>query len=149
MISYLDYVTHLFSYFSLCLFSFWSITVVVGNIPSSDSSGRLILLPKALAQYSALSESKRAKKKSGYKIGSLVEAEVQLFSIMILKLVTVIIFNVCKLCLHKSFLDIRLLISSRLNFYCNLVAIFMEESILLRWTPDIAWDAFLITICIG
>ena len=149
MISYLDYVTCLFSYFSLCLFSFWSITVVVGNIPSSDSSGRLILLPKASAQYSALSESKRAKKKSGYKIGSLVEAEVQLFSIMILKLVTVIIFNVCKLCLHKSFLDIRLLISSRLNFYCNLVAIFMEESILLRWTPDIAWDAFLITICIG
>ncbi|CAD6220662.1 unnamed protein product [Miscanthus lutarioriparius] len=52
------------------------ITVVVGNIPSSDSSGRLILLPKASAQYSALSESKRAKKKSGYKIGSLVEAEI-------------------------------------------------------------------------
>ncbi|ONM52181.1 Ribosomal protein S1-like1 [Zea mays] len=52
------------------------ITVVVGNIPSSDSSGRLILLPKASAQYSSLSDSKRAKKKSGYKIGSLVEAEI-------------------------------------------------------------------------
>lgn len=77
--------------------------MVVGNIPSSDSSGRLILLPKASAQYSALFDSKRAKKKSGYKIGSLVEAEVQLFSIMILKLVAVFIFNFCKLRLHILF----------------------------------------------
>ncbi|TKW31046.1 hypothetical protein SEVIR_2G079200v4 [Setaria viridis] len=52
------------------------ITVVVGNIPSSDPSGRLILLPKASAQDSGLSGSKRAKKKSEYKVGSLVEAEI-------------------------------------------------------------------------
>lgn len=133
-ISYPDCFTNLFSSFSLCSFLFWSITVVVGNIPSSDPSGRLILLPKASVQYSALSDSKRAKKKSDYKIGSLVEAEVQLFSIMILKLVTVFIFNVSKLCLKKSSLDIRLLISSHLNLYWNLVPIFMEESILLRWS---------------
>ncbi|CAM0905650.1 unnamed protein product [Alopecurus aequalis] len=54
-----------------------SITVVVGSIPSSDPSGRLILLPKASsAQDSGLSISKRAKKKSDYKVGSLVEAEI-------------------------------------------------------------------------
>ncbi|KAF8768533.1 hypothetical protein HU200_007543 [Digitaria exilis] len=47
------------------------ITVVVANIPSSDPSGRLIVLPKASAQ-----DSKRAKKKSDYKVGSLVEAEI-------------------------------------------------------------------------
>lgn len=52
------------------------ITVVVGNIPSSDPSGRLTLLPKASAQDSGLSGSKRSKKKSDYKIGSLVEAEI-------------------------------------------------------------------------
>ncbi|CAN6171331.1 unnamed protein product [Urochloa humidicola] len=52
------------------------ITVVVGSIPSSDPSGRLILLPKASAQDSGLSGSKRAKKKSDYKVGSLVEAEI-------------------------------------------------------------------------
>lgn len=85
--------------------------MVVGNIPSSDPSGRLILLPKASAQDSGLSGSKRAKKKSEYKVGSLVEAEVQLFSFQILELTTVFIFNVCKLCLH-ILLDLRLLISS-------------------------------------
>jgi len=53
--------------------------VVVGNTPSSDPSGRLILLPKASAQNSGLSGSKRAKKKSDYKVGSLVEAEVNYF----------------------------------------------------------------------
>ena len=56
-----------------------SITVVVGNTPSSDPSGRLILLPKASAQDSGLSGSKRAKKKSDHKVGSLVEAEVNYF----------------------------------------------------------------------
>lgn len=52
------------------------ITVVVGSIPSSDPSGRLILVPKASAQASGLSSSKRAKKNSDYKVGSLVEAEI-------------------------------------------------------------------------
>ncbi|VAH01605.1 unnamed protein product [Triticum turgidum subsp. durum] len=52
------------------------ITVVVGSIPSSDPSGRLILLPKGSAQDSNISSSKRAKKKSDYKVGSLVEAEI-------------------------------------------------------------------------
>lgn len=52
------------------------ITVVVGSIPNSDPSGRLILLPKASAHDSGLSSSKRAKKKSDHKVGSLVEAEI-------------------------------------------------------------------------
>uniref|UniRef100_A0ACD5U8W5 Uncharacterized protein n=1 Tax=Avena sativa TaxID=4498 RepID=A0ACD5U8W5_AVESA len=52
------------------------ITVVVGSIPSSDRSGRLILLLKASAQESRLSSSKRVKKKSDHKVGSLVEAEI-------------------------------------------------------------------------
>ncbi|KAL6599504.1 hypothetical protein ACP70R_045641 [Stipagrostis hirtigluma subsp. patula] len=53
-----------------------SITVVVGSIPSSDPSGRLILLPKASSQVSGLSGSKKAKKNFDHKVGSLVEAEV-------------------------------------------------------------------------
>jgi rRNA biogenesis protein RRP5 len=77
--------------------------VVVGNIPSSDSSGRLILLPKASAQYSSLSDSKRAKKKSGYKIGSLVEAEVHLFSVTTLKLLTVFHFQFLQTSLTQIF----------------------------------------------
>ncbi|EMS48920.1 rRNA biogenesis protein rrp5 [Triticum urartu] len=52
------------------------INVVVGSIPSSDPSGRLILLPKGSAHDSNISSSKRAKKKSDYKVGSLVEAEI-------------------------------------------------------------------------
>jgi len=52
------------------------ITVVVGSIPTSDPSGRLILLLKASAQESRLSSSKRVKKKSDHKVGSLVEAEI-------------------------------------------------------------------------
>ncbi|WVZ62324.1 hypothetical protein U9M48_012085 [Paspalum notatum var. saurae] len=52
------------------------ITVVVGNIPSSNPSGRLILLPKASAWDSGLSGFKKAKKKSDYRIGSLVETEI-------------------------------------------------------------------------
>ncbi|CAN6203351.1 unnamed protein product [Urochloa humidicola] len=52
------------------------ITVVVGNIPSSETSGRLILLPKQSPHDSGLSGSKRAKKKTNSKVGSLVEAEI-------------------------------------------------------------------------
>ncbi|KAF0907052.1 hypothetical protein E2562_014658 [Oryza meyeriana var. granulata] len=52
------------------------ITVVVGSMPSSDPTGRLILLPKASGQNSGVGSSKRAKKKSSFKVGSLVEAEI-------------------------------------------------------------------------
>ncbi|KAL6845670.1 hypothetical protein ACP4OV_024493 [Aristida adscensionis] len=51
------------------------INVAVGSIPSSDPSGRLILLPKASGHVSGLSGSKRAKN-TEYKVGSLVEAEI-------------------------------------------------------------------------
>ncbi|KAG8100363.1 hypothetical protein GUJ93_ZPchr0013g36472 [Zizania palustris] len=56
-----------------------SITVVVGSMPSCDPSGRLILLPKASGKNSGVCSSKRAKKKSDFKVGSLIEAEVQPF----------------------------------------------------------------------
>lgn len=101
--SYLDHVTHLFLIFLCC---YHRITVVVANIPSSDPSGRLIVLPKASAQ-----DSKRAKKKSDYKVGSLVEAEVQLFSFHILKLSSFFIFQgLQNLLIHL--LGLRLLTSS-------------------------------------
>uniref|UniRef100_A0A0D9WWN1 Protein RRP5 homolog n=1 Tax=Leersia perrieri TaxID=77586 RepID=A0A0D9WWN1_9ORYZ len=52
------------------------ITVVVGSMPSSDPTGRLILLPKASGQNFGVGSSKRSKKKSDFKVGSLVEAEI-------------------------------------------------------------------------
>uniref|UniRef100_A0A0E0FR29 Protein RRP5 homolog n=1 Tax=Oryza nivara TaxID=4536 RepID=A0A0E0FR29_ORYNI len=52
------------------------ITVVVGSMPSSGPTGRLLLLPKASGKNSSVSSSKRAKKKSDFKVGSLVEAEI-------------------------------------------------------------------------
>jgi hypothetical protein len=74
------YAVTVLTIFSFILSLFYcSITVVVGSIPNSDPSGRLILLPKASAQDSGLSSSKRAKKKSDHKVGSFVEAEVQPF----------------------------------------------------------------------
>jgi rRNA biogenesis protein RRP5 len=69
-------VTIIFISFSCFLFYFCSISVIVGSIPISDPCGRLVLLPKASIQDSGLPGSKRAKKKSDYKVGSLVEAEV-------------------------------------------------------------------------
>lgn len=51
--------------------------MVVGSIPASDPCGRLVLLPKTSTQGSLLPGSKRVKKKSDYKVGSVVEAEVQ------------------------------------------------------------------------
>ncbi|XP_015695265.2 rRNA biogenesis protein RRP5 [Oryza brachyantha] len=52
------------------------ITVVVGSMASSNPTGRLILLSKASGHNSGVRSSKRAKNKSDFKVGSLVEAEI-------------------------------------------------------------------------
>lgn len=44
-------------------------------LPSPSTAGRLLLLLKSISE-SETSRSKRAKKKSSYKLGSLVQAEV-------------------------------------------------------------------------
>ncbi|XP_061360719.1 rRNA biogenesis protein RRP5 isoform X2 [Gastrolobium bilobum] len=50
-----------------------SIVATVMALPSPETSGRLLLL---LNEVNETSSSKRTKKKSGYKVGSLVEAEI-------------------------------------------------------------------------
>ncbi|XP_078180965.1 RIBOSOMAL RNA PROCESSING 5 isoform X4 [Carex rostrata] len=52
-----------------------SVTAVVGALPSTDVSERLLLLLKTLSDKSRASSSKRAKK-SNYKVGSAVEGEI-------------------------------------------------------------------------
>ncbi|KAJ4801242.1 hypothetical protein LUZ62_052488 [Rhynchospora pubera] len=52
-----------------------SVNAVVGALPSTDASKRLLLLLKALSDKSRDSSSKRAKK-SNYKVGSVVEGEI-------------------------------------------------------------------------
>lgn len=47
-------------------------------LPSPATSGRLLLLLKSISE-TETSSSKREKKKSSYKVGSLVQAEVQGF----------------------------------------------------------------------
>ncbi|KAJ6846908.1 rRNA biogenesis protein RRP5 [Iris pallida] len=53
-----------------------SVLATIGELPSPDSFGRLLLLLKSLSGFSETFGSKRAKKKSNYDIGSLVEAEI-------------------------------------------------------------------------
>jgi rRNA biogenesis protein RRP5 len=45
-------------------------------LPSPSTSGRLFLLLNSMSEATDTSSSKRAKKKSSYKVGSLVQAEV-------------------------------------------------------------------------
>ncbi|XP_019053357.1 PREDICTED: rRNA biogenesis protein RRP5 isoform X2 [Nelumbo nucifera] len=53
-----------------------SVVATVAALASPLTSGRLLLLLKSLSEASETSSSKRAKKKSSYKVGSLVEAEI-------------------------------------------------------------------------
>ncbi|KAL8150493.1 hypothetical protein V2J09_020301 [Rumex salicifolius] len=53
-----------------------SVTATVMALPSASATGRLLLLLESLRQTSDTSSSKRAKKKSGCDVGSLVQAEV-------------------------------------------------------------------------
>lgn len=58
----------------ICLvFYMVSVVATVMALPSPETSGRLLLL---LDELNGTSSAKRAKKKSSYKVGSLVEAEV-------------------------------------------------------------------------
>lgn len=52
-----------------------SVIATVMALPSSSTAGRLLLLLKAISE-TETSSSKRAKKKSSYDVGSLVQAEV-------------------------------------------------------------------------
>ncbi|XP_010934562.1 rRNA biogenesis protein RRP5 isoform X2 [Elaeis guineensis] len=53
-----------------------SVLVTVGVLPSSCSSGRLLLLLKSAGDVSETSRSKRARKMSSYTVGSLVVGEI-------------------------------------------------------------------------
>lgn len=52
-----------------------SVIATVMALPSPATSGRLLLLLKSISE-TETSSSKRAKKKSSFKVGSLVQAEV-------------------------------------------------------------------------
>lgn len=45
-------------------------------LPSPTTAGRLLMLLNSLSESAETSSSKRAKKKSSYKVGSVVQAEV-------------------------------------------------------------------------
>eukprot|EP00268_Persea_americana_P004314 TRINITY_DN1135_c1_g1_i2.p1 TRINITY_DN1135_c1_g1~~TRINITY_DN1135_c1_g1_i2.p1 ORF type:complete len:1393 (+),score=282.83 TRINITY_DN1135_c1_g1_i2:3381-7559(+) len=53
-----------------------SIVATIEALPGPSTAGRLLLLLKSLSEVSETSSSKRAKKRSGYNIGSIVEAEI-------------------------------------------------------------------------
>lgn len=57
--------------------NYCSVTATVMALPSTSTSGRLLLILKSLSEASETSNSKRAKKKSSFEVGSLVEAEVE------------------------------------------------------------------------
>lgn len=50
-------------------------------LPSPSTAGRLLLLLKSVSEPTETSSSKKAKKKSSYNVGSLVQAEVVSFNI--------------------------------------------------------------------
>ncbi|KAK7848536.1 rrna biogenesis protein rrp5 [Quercus suber] len=72
------------------ILSFWdqkqSVIATVMALPSPSTSGRLLLLLKSMSEASETSSSKRAKKKSSYKVGSLVQAEITEIKSLELKL---------------------------------------------------------------
>ncbi|XP_060194089.1 rRNA biogenesis protein RRP5 isoform X2 [Lycium barbarum] len=53
-----------------------SVIATVMALPSPSTSGRLLLLLKSISEASETSSSKRAKRKSSYNVGSLVQAEI-------------------------------------------------------------------------
>lgn len=53
-----------------------SVIATVMALPSPSTSGRLLLLLKSISEAIETSNSKRAKRKSGYNVGSLVQAEI-------------------------------------------------------------------------
>ncbi|RAL51772.1 hypothetical protein DM860_010490 [Cuscuta australis] len=53
-----------------------SVNATIMSLPDPSTSGRLLLLLKAMGNVSASSSSKRGKKNSSYDVGSLVQAEI-------------------------------------------------------------------------
>ncbi|KAL3341525.1 hypothetical protein AABB24_025863 [Solanum stoloniferum] len=53
-----------------------SVIATVMALPSPSTSGRLLMLLKSISEAIETSNSKRAKRKSGYNVGSLVQAEI-------------------------------------------------------------------------
>ena len=56
-----------------------SVIASVMALPSPSTVGRLLLVLKSVSEATETSSSKRAKKKSSYNVGSLVQAEVDNF----------------------------------------------------------------------
>ncbi|CAL5362822.1 unnamed protein product [Camellia sinensis] len=55
-------------------------------LPSPATAGRLLLLLKSVSEVTETSSSKRAKKKSGYDVGAVVQAEITEIKTLELKL---------------------------------------------------------------
>ncbi|KAL5741947.1 hypothetical protein ACOSP7_028679 [Xanthoceras sorbifolium] len=53
-----------------------SVIATVMDLPSPSTAGRLLLLLKSISEVTETSSSKRAKKKSSYDVGALVQAEI-------------------------------------------------------------------------
>uniref|UniRef100_A0A5B7AEH9 rRNA biogenesis protein RRP5 n=1 Tax=Davidia involucrata TaxID=16924 RepID=A0A5B7AEH9_DAVIN len=53
-----------------------SVIATIMALPSPSTAGRLLLLLKSISEVTETSSSKRAKKKSSYNVGSLVQAEI-------------------------------------------------------------------------
>ncbi|XP_050226780.1 rRNA biogenesis protein RRP5 [Mercurialis annua] len=53
-----------------------SVAATVMALPGSSTAGRLLLLLKSISEITETSSSKKAKKKSSYNVGSLVQAEI-------------------------------------------------------------------------
>ena len=68
---------------NMSLFTWCSVIATVMALPSPSTSGRLLLLLKSMSEATETSSSKRAKKKSSYQVGSLVQAEVDYFAFLL------------------------------------------------------------------
>ncbi|CAL5321258.1 unnamed protein product [Camellia sinensis] len=53
----------------------WCVIATIMALPSPATAGRLLLLLKSISEVTETSSSKRAKKKSGYDVGAVVQAE--------------------------------------------------------------------------
>ncbi|GMP97212.1 hypothetical protein CsSME_00045550 [Camellia sinensis var. sinensis] len=63
-----------------------SVIATIMALPSPATTGRLLLLLKSVSEVTETSSSKRAKKKSGYDVGAVVQAEITEIKILELKL---------------------------------------------------------------
>ncbi|CAL5321310.1 unnamed protein product [Camellia sinensis] len=64
----------------------FGVIATIMALPSPATTGRLLLLLKSVSEVTETSSSKRAKKKSGYDVGAVVQAEITEIKILELKL---------------------------------------------------------------